>query len=155
MSAQFFWQIPWLQKIITYRWIQWRKIHHLSFGNFRNTFFIMDYRNKNLRIYFSCYINMLHVLLPRQKQKRSSWNTLVDIDVCVVRRLGSIMENRRTGTTKILFWIFSIHSSASEKTKKLYCCKFIKMANKCLEPNVWLVAKYCSSLLFNCYIQYK
>ena len=66
MSAHFFWQIPWLQKIITYRWIQWRKIHCLNFGNFKNTFFVMDYRNKYLRIYFCCYIKMLLALLPCQ-----------------------------------------------------------------------------------------
>ena len=54
-----------------------------------------------------------------------------------------------TTTTKIFYIIFfGIYSIASEKSKKLYCYKFIKITNKYLEPNVWLVAKYCSSLTY-------
>ena len=37
---------------------------------------------------------------------------------------------------------FSIYSSASKKIKKLNCCKFIKMVNCYLEPQVRFVAKY-------------
>ena len=37
------------------------------------------------------------------------------------------------------FWIYSI---ASEQTRKLNCCKFIKMASRYIEPKVVFVAKY-------------
>ena len=50
MSSHFSLQMLCLQKVITYHWIQFRKIHYLSYENFRNIFLIMDYRNKNLRV---------------------------------------------------------------------------------------------------------
>ena len=50
MSSHFSLQMLCLQKVITYHWIQFRKIHYLSYGNFRNIFLIMGYRNKNLRV---------------------------------------------------------------------------------------------------------
>ena len=50
MSSHFSLQMLCLQKVITYHWIQFRKIHCLSYGNFRNILLIMGYRNKNLHV---------------------------------------------------------------------------------------------------------
>ena len=126
MSSQFFQQIFWLQKVITYHWIHWRKIHHLSFGNEKNIFLIMDYRNKILRI----LVLFLYAIASGAAPSKLFNN-----------------GEQWSGTTKILFWIVSIYSSASEKTMNLNCCKFIKIVNSYQEQKVIVLPRYRSSLV--------
>ena len=67
MSSHFSLQMLRLQKVITYHWIQFRKIHYLRYENFGNIFLIMDYKNKNLRVLvLFLYPNALHAA-PRAR----------------------------------------------------------------------------------------
>ena len=67
MSSNFSLQMLCLQKVITYHWIQFRKIHYLSYENFGNIFLIMDYTDKNLRVLvLFLYPNALHAA-PRAR----------------------------------------------------------------------------------------
>ena len=58
-------QIWYLQKTITYFWIQCRKINHLSYWNFRNIILMRIKKIKICVFYFCFYIPMFHALLPR------------------------------------------------------------------------------------------
>ena len=86
---------------------------------------------------------MLHVLLPP-----APGPSLASVEAAE-RRTGEPAETKpgsplhdeelkqQKVTSKVFpFWNISIYSIAPEKSKKLYCCKFIKITNKYLEPNV-------------------
>ena len=82
-----------------------------------------------------CKIWTFSVLLPWPSQTSQMWTEQNQLNIAD--------QWRTVNTTTKIFQIicFGIYSIASEKSKKLYCCKFIKITNVSLEPNVWLVAK--------------